>query len=98
MNEGTPATVKDMLFSPQQVAAYIRSGWQALLTFAGTSVTGVLYANLNWTDAATLAAIPVLITLGWRGVAEGTFDAYRNAKGEVRPSDVGAYDAPLAKK
>lgn len=91
----TPESAVDMLFSPQQVAAYVRSLWQAGLTFAGTAVTGVLYIDLSWSDAATLAAIPVLIALGWRGVAEGTFDAYRNAHGNIKPSDVGAYDPPI---
>jgi cyanophycinase-like exopeptidase len=92
----SPETVRDALFSPQQVTAYVRAAWQAGLTFAGTAATAVLYLDTTWAEGATLAAIPVLIALGWRGVAEGTFDAYRNAHGNVKPSDVGAYDPPIA--
>lgn len=92
-----PVTVRSTLFSPQQVAAYIRAVYSALITFAGTALISHSTLHVSWEDAFVSAGIAALFILGFRGVAEGSYDRGRAIDGDVKPSDVGAYDQPLKK-
>lgn len=91
-----PESVKDILFTPQQVAAYIRSGYTAVGVFAFSVLTTYSLGVVDdWTRAAAAGLLAALPIIGIRGVVEGSYDARREATGNIRASDVGAHDPPI---
>jgi hypothetical protein len=92
-----PDSVRTALFSPQQIAAYVRAIYSAAITFAGTALITHSTLSVSWEDACVSAGIAALFILGFRGVAEGAYDTSRAKSGDVKPQDVGAYAQPLKK-
>lgn len=92
-----PDTVKGALFSPQQIAAYLRAIYQAAITFVGTALLTKQTTNISWEDALIGAGIAALFILGFRGAGEGFYDRNRAIEGDIHPSDVGAYSPPIPK-
>lgn len=77
------------MLSAQQRAAYIRAALQAI-GYGVLMFLTVFQTSGEVRDAAIAGGIAILSALGIRGVAEGQYDAHRDAVGDVRPGDVGS--------
>jgi len=72
--------------------AILRSVGLAIFMVVGAG--WAVYAQSgDWRTAITAAITAAGLALGGRGLAEGAFDAKRQAAGDVKPSDVQLGDA-----
>lgn len=83
-------------FPPQLVAAFIRATLGGALLF-GLTALGTFQVVSNWTDALIAGGVAALTNLAMRFGVEGMYDSHRNAVGNIKAGDVGAFDYPIQK-
>ena len=87
----------EALPSPQVAAASVRALIATVWAMVAGTAAIVLVEGASWTQAATYTILVAAVGLAPARTFEGFRDWKRNKNGDIRPSDVGAYSAPLEK-